>query len=108
MKKPGIEEMVKQAWETECEGSPMFQVASKIKLCRLSLLNWNRQQKSNTAVRIKEIQETMEYLKEQGGNRNWETWHDLRSQLDADYREKEAYWSQKSQVQWLQDGNKNT
>lgn len=37
-----IEDIIKEAWITECKGSLMFQVASKIKLCRLGLLNWNR------------------------------------------------------------------
>lgn len=71
--KPGIEEVVRHAWETECEGSPMFQVASKIKLYRLGLLNWNRQKRHNAAVRIQEIQEAMEQMKDQGENRNWDT-----------------------------------
>lgn len=33
--KPGVEEMVRKAWEAESIGSPMFKVASKIKRCRM-------------------------------------------------------------------------
>lgn len=33
-------------------------------------------------MKIKELQEAMEKkMKEQGGNRNWDLWHELRSQL---------------------------
>lgn len=31
--KSGVEDIIKHAWEQECVGSPMFQVASKIKRC---------------------------------------------------------------------------
>lgn len=51
--KPRLEDVVRQAWATDCESSRMFQVASKIKLCRLGLLNWSRSQMSNAAVRIR-------------------------------------------------------
>lgn len=70
--KPGIEEVVRQAWESDCEGSPMFQVTSKIKLCKLGLLNWSRQQSHDAAVKIQEIQKAMETMKDQGV-KNWET-----------------------------------
>lgn len=31
VKKTGIEDIVKTAWDSECDGSPMLRVASKIK-----------------------------------------------------------------------------
>lgn len=50
----------------------MFQVASKIKLYKLGLLNWNRQQNGNAVKRIQDIKEKMKSLKKQGGQRDWE------------------------------------
>lgn len=38
IEKPGVEKVVRQAWEVETIGSPMFQVATRIKCCRLALL----------------------------------------------------------------------
>lgn len=43
----------------------------------------------------------MEILKEQGGQRYWERWNELRNQLDSAYKEEEAYWSQKKRIQFL-------
>lgn len=40
--KPEVEDMIKNVWEHECVGSPMFMVTSKIKRCRMALLQWNR------------------------------------------------------------------
>lgn len=33
-----IEEVIRKAWEWDCIGSPMFQVACKIKRCRMVFL----------------------------------------------------------------------
>lgn len=62
--KPGIEEVIKRAWESECEGFLMFQVAAKITLCRLEILKWNRLQSGNAARMIQEIKDKMESLRE--------------------------------------------
>lgn len=33
IQKPGFEQIIREAWGTECEGSPMFQITAKIKKC---------------------------------------------------------------------------
>lgn len=53
--KPSIEEVVKQAWNETVIGSPMFQVAERIKRCRLALLKWDGKYMSNYVDRIKEL-----------------------------------------------------
>lgn len=40
--KPGIEEVIRKAWEPEGIGSPMFKVGQKIKQCRMALIEWNK------------------------------------------------------------------
>lgn len=102
--KPGVEEVVRTAWESDCFGSPMFRVAFKIKRCR----QWDRLQGHNSAAKIQKLKEEMEELKKQEGRRDWVKWTELKTQLDRAYKEEESYWSQKSRVQWLKDGDKNT
>lgn len=36
--KPGVEDVIRLVWESECFNSPMFKVATKIKRCRMELL----------------------------------------------------------------------
>lgn len=86
----------------------MFKVAYKINRCRLELLNWNRQQQSNLAVRIQKLRKEIKVLRENEGHRDWEWWTTLRSQLDIAYKDEEVYWSQKERVQWLKEGDKNS
>lgn len=50
----------------------------------------------------------MEQLREQGELRDQDRWNLLREQLDLAYKQEDAYWSQKSRVQWLKEGDKNT
>lgn len=62
-------------------------------------------------MQLKEYQrfsKKMKRLKLQGGQRDWEYRHSLKEQLDLAYREEEEYWSQKTRVHWLQEGDKNT
>lgn len=70
VKKPKVEELIRNTWETNCEGRLMYKVATKIKRCRLELLKWNRQQQGNAARKIQRIQEEMKNLNEQGGQKD--------------------------------------
>lgn len=106
--KPGLEEVIRDAWEHEAFGSPMHIVAHKIKQCRLKIMEWNRVSKHNSAKRIEEIKSEMEDLRAEGGARNWGRWQELKYALDEAYKEEEMYWSQKARSQWLVEGDRNT
>lgn len=106
MQKPGIEEVVRKAWEIDCEGSAIVKVAAKIKNCRVELLKWSRQQQGNLAKKIKRIQGAMDRLKEEGDQRDWSFWNSLKIQLNEAYEEEEMFWSQKARKQWLLEGDK--
>lgn len=69
----------------------MFQVASKIKNCRLRILDWNRKQVRNATKRIQEIKREMDIMKEERGSRDWNRWHELSKQLNEAYKDKETY-----------------
>lgn len=89
--KPGVEDIIKHTWEQECVGSHMFQVASKIKRCRLELIEWSRGSQNNSAIRIQNLTVEMEELQQQDGQGDWRKWHLLKSQLDKAYSEEEEF-----------------
>lgn len=45
-------------------------------------------------------------MQEQGGNRDWNQWRDLKD-LSRAYEQEKLFWKQKSRNQWLQ-GDRNT
>lgn len=79
---------MKSAWDTECDGSALFKVVAKIKRCRLELLQWSRQQQGNATKEIQRIKGEMDRMKEEGGQRDWESWNYLRSKLHEAYKRK--------------------
>lgn len=50
----------------------------------------------------------MDRLKYQKGRRDWDRQQELRKKLDEAYKDNEVYWRQKSRIQWLHEGDKNT
>lgn len=108
IRKEGVEEVIHEVWKCECYGTPMFKVASKIKKYRMALLKWNKQQMSNSAIRISQLKKELDALRDKKGQRDWEQWHVLKSQLDSVYTGEEMYWSQKASNQLLKKGDKNT
>lgn len=63
---------------------------------------------TNSAATIRAIKEEVRRMREEGGDRDWCKWSELKNKLENAYKEEELYWHQKSRVQWLKNGDKNT
>lgn len=50
----------------------------------------------------------MEGWKKMGEDRNWKRWNEAQGELDEVYKVEEEYWSKRSKVRWLKEGDKNT
>lgn len=104
----GAEELVRDTWKQSVNGSKMFKVQKKLKLCKLNFIKWGKTNKRNAMEQIGLIQKEMEAMQELGGNRDWERWKQLKYHLNKAYKEEEEFWSRKARIQWLKDGDKNT
>lgn len=65
--KEEVEKVVRNASEPDSIGSLIFQVAYKIKRCRMKLLKWSKQLQGNSVVKIQKLKEELETLREQEG-----------------------------------------
>lgn len=68
----------------------MFRVAAEIKRCKLALLQWSRQQPGNAAKEIQMIKGKVDRMKEDEGQRDWESWNCFRGKLHEAYKEEKA------------------
>lgn len=108
LEKPGTVEAIAQAWNKPQNGSPMFQVSARIKECRVALLKCKEAWNLNSATTIRDVKLKMEVMQQQGGQRDWNEWKRLKHKLSIAYEEERLFWKQKSRIQWLKYGDKNT
>lgn len=104
----GAEELVRETWEQPVQGSRQFKVKQKLNHCKVQFLEWRKVNKRNARRDIEIIQKEMEAMQAEGGNRDWNKWKQLKCHLDEAYKEAEKFWSRKSRVHWLKEGDKNT
>ncbi|XP_072054478.1 uncharacterized protein [Arachis hypogaea] len=99
--------VITEAWNSYVEGSAMFVLAQKLKLCRHRLVQWQKTSKSNSKAEIEEILKKIEELRETGINGGIEV-EELENMLENAYGREESYWKEKSRIKWLKEGDKNT
>lgn len=71
------------------------------------MLEWRKKECLNTGRQIEGIRKEIITIQEQGGQRDWESWSILKSQVDKAYKTKYEYWARQSRIEWLKAGNKN-
>lgn len=85
----------------------MFQVTVRIKKCRVAMLKLNGVHEHNSGVIINTMKKKMEIMQHQKAR--WPgIYRNISRKLSAAYRDEELYWEQRSKIQWLKDGDKNT
>ncbi|XP_038984385.1 uncharacterized protein LOC120111406 [Phoenix dactylifera] len=107
-------EMVREAWSAPVRGDAMYRVSRRLELTRRRLRRWNREEVGDIFRRIEESEEAIAGLQaredQRGGLEDVEM-GELRSLLalhDGLLRQQETFWRQKSRVQWIMEGDRNT
>lgn len=106
-------EVVREAWSAQVRGDAMYRVSRRLELTRRRLRRRNREEVGDIFRRIEESEGAIARLQaqeDQGGLAEEEL-GDLRSLLalhDGLLRQQETFWRQKSRVQWIVEGDRNT
>lgn len=103
-----IDEVVDRDWKRDQEGTTMYKVCSRIKTCRVDLLKWSKGVITNSRKQITDLKLEMEEMSRWGGDWHWQHWYHLKRRLHEAYRNEKVYWSQKSRIMWLKEGDNNT
>ncbi|GMY20521.1 hypothetical protein FCV25MIE_15760 [Fagus crenata] len=97
------------AWQATSKGNAMFQVLSKLKLCKNQLKSWSRSsfgsvRKKLEAKRVELNQAEAQSMRGAPSDRI----PVIRRELESLLSKEERMWKQRSRTQWLQHGDRNT
>lgn len=85
-----------ETWRKPVEGSRMFKVKQKLKWCKHSFIKWRKEKHYNARKEIEIIQQEIEQMQIQEGNRDRDRWKILKSNLEVAYKNEEEFWRKKS------------
>ena len=106
---PGCSNTMAREWATQAEGTPMLIVAVKLKRCKKKLKKWIQHHFGNVKKQIKETKELL-WQAEANSVRdgNYQEVVTLKAELNKLYDKEEQMWHQRSRVQWIKSGDRNT
>jgi hypothetical protein len=103
-----LAEEVKAAWEGHRRPSDLGGVASNLNGVMDCLQNWSKKIVCSVSKRIEKLRKRLEIL-----NRRF-LWHEqeekkkIERELDSLLEQEEIYWRQRSRINWLKEGDRNT
>lgn len=101
--KEEIRILVDEAWNH----SPADSVIERMNLCRRKIIEWSKEQSRNSLKLIKEKQNELESAL--SADTPIQALIDSISLvLEKAYKEEELFWQQRSRIQWLHSGDRNT
>ena len=107
------EEVIRSAWDSSIQdplqGSPMYCLVEKIKLCRSKLAEWGKLFNGADRIKMEEYTKNLQALMEsnEAGCHNEAIFH-LKTEMNACLLREEIYWRQRAKALWLEAGDKNT
>lgn len=100
---PEVTELVDSAWNHD----PLASVIEKVNSCRRSIIQWTKDRNKKANQVIHSTQTALDAALSASTPDTPRIEHLTKTLHDA-YREEEQFWQQRSRIQWLKDGDRNT
>ena len=98
-----VTQVINEAWHH----SPLHSVIEKLNACRRGIIRWAKEQQEQSNLIIKQNQEALEAALS-SDNPDQNRIDDIYSVLRNAYLAEEQFWQQRSRIQWLKQGDRNT
>lgn len=106
LNKPRVKETIVVAWNFS-QSRQLASVSERLRSCRKALSKWKKSNATNSLERIDSLKKELE--EEQASDLpRLHVVNSLKYQLGTAYKEEESYWSQKSNENWLKEGDMNS
>ncbi|KAJ1417307.1 Zinc knuckle CX2CX4HX4C [Sesbania bispinosa] len=104
--------VIRNGWtEIEATSTPAEKFLNKAKNCKTALSHWHQRTFRSPDKQLAQLTEELQMLLNQEIDQDpnyWVKLQDLRNQIDGVRKQKEFFWAQRSQVKWLQHGDRNS
>ncbi|XP_012853800.1 PREDICTED: uncharacterized protein LOC105973324 [Erythranthe guttata] len=107
--KDECEEVVRRAWEDSEGTDPIEKLIQNTRACRTALIQWNRSVGCMPQREIAKTQQRIHLLDSRNQTSEVKKeLRELRKKLEHLYNDNDAYWKQRSRIQWMREGDRNT
>ncbi|XP_058195012.1 uncharacterized protein LOC131311532 [Rhododendron vialii] len=101
--------VIASAWDTSTPGSAMYSLRTKLRSCQKSLQEWSRKTFGNNKKRIEDLTEKIRIIQSLPfSQEGFSQEQDFAKELEITMLREEMYVHQRSRVNWLKFGDKNT
>ncbi|KAL7158395.1 hypothetical protein ABFS83_02G140200 [Erythranthe nasuta] len=102
IRREDCEEVVRRSWDKNMNTNPIEDLLSKTRECRAALIQWSKTTIRSPRVQIEKLEKKIHSLSTRSQTTDVkEEIRTLRAALEQLYGDNDAYWCQRSKVEWI-------